>query len=219
MLGAGGKKKPKGKPQGKIDPEFGRRLPQERRILFAVRKRSGIKGKGAFATRVAIGLVETADVAEAVVSQFIAVPESALNTDGSPAYTDLGKRFQVHRTVEHSKELIGPAGENNNQVEEFAWRQDRAERGTHLNIEPKYLLDYAAEAAFRSDARRLSNGSQLKLAFALATEVGESLFWKGFTHGRHRPVEFLQSGNQPAPASGPRKGRHPTSNASGPPPR
>lgn len=28
----------------------------------------------------------------------------------------------------------------------------------HLNIEPKYLLDYALETAFRPDTRRLPNG-------------------------------------------------------------
>ena len=207
------------KPEGAIDPEFGRRLPKDRRILVTVRKRSGQKGKGAAASRVAIGLAETAQVAEAVLRDYVAVPESFLNTDTSPAYTELGKGFREHRTVEHAKTLIGPNGENNNQAEELNWRMDRAERGIYLNIEPKYLLDYGAEAAFRSDTRRLPNGEQLKLALNLALSVGASLFWTGFTHGRHRPVELLLPAPQPAPASGPAKGRHPISSANGRPPR
>lgn len=206
-------------PPGQLDPEFGRRLPENRRILFAVRRRSGQKGKGACATRIAIGLTETAPVAESILKRFVAIPESYLNTDTSPAYAELGKRFRAHRTVEHSKTLCGPQGENNNQAEELNWRFDRAEKGIYLNIEPKYMLDYGAEIGFRSDTRRLPNGEQLRLAMNLATNVGESLFWTGFTRGRHRLVELTDPLPLPAPASGPAKGRHPTSNASGRPPR
>lgn len=193
---------------GSLDPEFGRRLPKDRRILFAIRKRSGKPGKGAFATRVAVGLTETSPIAESILKDFVAMPESWLNTDTSPAYQEMGKRFQGHRTVEHAKEFSGPNGENNNQAEEYNWRYDRAEKGIYLNIEPKYLLDYAVETAFRSDTRRLPNGRQLRLALNVAMSVGESLFWKGYTRGRHRTVELMHPMPQPAPTSGPAKGRN-----------
>lgn len=210
------RKPPKG---GAIDPEFGRRLPKDRRIMFAVRKLSGARGKGACATRVAVGLAETAPIAEAIMRNFVAMPESYLNTDSSPAYTELGKQYRAHLTVEHSKELSGPNGENNNQAEELNWRYDRAEKGVYLNIEPKYMLDYAVEVAFRADTRRLPNGQQLKLALAVALSVGESLFWKGFTHGQHRKVELIHPAPQAASSSGPDKGRHPISSMNGRPPR
>lgn len=209
----------KKKMDGAIDPEFGRRLPKDRRIFFAVRKRSGVRGKGACTTRVAIGLSETAPVAAAILKNFVAMPESYLNTDSSPAYTEMGKGFREHFTVEHGKMLSGPDGENNNQAEELNGRYDRAEKGIYLNIEPKYMLDYAVETAFRSDTRRLPNGQQLKLAMNIALGVGESMFWKGFTHGHHRLVELIHPLPQPAPASGPAKGRHPISSANGRPPR
>jgi hypothetical protein len=221
MLTQTGKQSRRGKSRmdGMVDPEFGRKLPKDRRLLFSICKRSEVRGKGACVTRVAVGLLETASVTEAIAKTFIAKSESYLNTDMSPAYTELGKNFRGHRTVEHAKELSGPNGENNNQAEELNWRYDRAEKGIYLNIEPKYFLDYAVETAFRSDTRRLPNGRQLKLAMSVALSVGESMFWKGFTHGRHRPVELIHPLPQPAPASGPRKGRHPTSNANGRPPR
>ena len=196
----------KKRPAGVIDPEFGRRLPEDRRILFAIRKRSGKRGNGACGTRVAIGLAETAPIAESIMKAYVAIPESNLNTDSSPAYTELGKQFLAHRTVEHAKTLSGPNGENNNQAEELNWRQDRAERGIYLNIEPKYLLDYAAETAFRSDTRRLSNGQQLRLALNIAMSVGRSMFWTGFTKGRHREMELIHPAPRPAKASGPPKG-------------
>lgn len=109
--------------------------------------------------------------------------------------------------MEHAKELSGPNGEKNNQAEEHNWRYDRAEKGIYLNVEPKYMLDYACEIAFRSDTRRLPNGQQLRLALNVATNVGESRFWRGFTHGRHRTHELLHAGPRQAKASGPAEGR------------
>lgn len=196
----------KKKAGGSSDSDSNRNWPKDRRIMFAIRQRSGKRGKGACGTRIAVGLAENATVAESVANAFTAIPESSLNTDTSPAYTEVGRRFLVHRTVEHAKTLIGPNGENNNQAEELNWRQDRAERGIYLNIEPKYLLDYAVETGFRSDTRRIPNGEQLKLALNVAMNVGPSEFWRGFTHGRHRTVELIHPAPQPAASSGPPKG-------------
>jgi hypothetical protein len=91
------------------------------------------------------------------------------------------------------------------------FRYDRAEKGQYLNIEPKYLLDYAVEVAFRTDTRRLPNGTQLKIALNMAMSVGPSKFWRGFTHGKHRKHEILHPEPRPAPSSGPEKGQHPIS--------
>lgn len=176
---------------------------------MVVRQRSGKKGKGANGTRVAIAMAETATEAEAILATYAAIPESYLNTDSSPAYASIGKSFLAHRTVEHAKELAGPNGENNNQAEEYNWRYDRAEKGIYLNIEPKYMLDYACETAFRSDTRRLSNGKQLRLLLNVATNVGESRFWRGYTHGKHRKHELLHAGARLARSSGPAKGGKP----------
>ena len=195
--------------KGAIDPEFGRRLPEDRRIVMVVRQRAGKRGKGANGTRVAVAIAETATEAEAILARYAAIPESYLNTDSSPAYAAVGKAFLAHRTVEHAKELSGPEGQNNNQAEEYNWRFDRAEKGVYLNIEPKYMLDYGCEIAFRSDTRRLPNGQQLRLAMNVATNVGESQFWRGFTHGRHRKTELLHAGPRAARSSGPAKGRKP----------
>jgi hypothetical protein len=103
--------------------------------------------------------------------------------------------------------LVGPKGENSNLAEELNFRLDRAEQGMYLNIEPKYLHDYAVEVAFRSDTRRLSNREQLKLLLHVALSVGISRDWRGFTHGRHRNVERLHRNPTAAPSSGPAKGR------------
>lgn len=89
----------------------------------------------------------------------------------------------------------------------------------YLNTEPKYMLDYAVETAFRADTRRLPNGQQLKLALNVALSVGESWFWKGFTRGHHRKSGLIYPAAQPAKPSGPKKGRHPIPAMNSRPPR
>jgi len=200
--------------QGPVDPQHGKRFDKDRRILMTIRKRAGQRGRGAVATRVAIGLTEDSVIAKAILAQFVAVPESCLNTDTSPAYTEIGKGFLEHRTVEHAQRIVGANGENNNQAEELNWRYDRAEKGVYLNVEPKYMLDYATEISFRSDTRRLSNGKQLRLMLNLAGSVGLSEFWRGFTHGHHRTVELTHPLPRPAAASGPAKRSRATSRSS-----
>lgn len=193
--------------------------PATRRIAFTLRRRSGAKGKGALVTRVGIGLTESPDVVQALVEAFVATPESILATDSGTAFLRVGKEFQLHLQVNHSDTLVGPNGEHNNNSEGFSARQDRAEKGVHLNIEPKHLHDYVVETAFREDHRRLAPGAVADRAMYWALNVGASQYWTGYTHGRHRDFEILSPANRPAAASGPKKGRSPISSINGRPPR
>ncbi len=195
---------------GRLDPTSGLVFPHTRRMVITLRRRSGRKGHGASITRVGIGLSETPAAVEALAASYVAIPESVLATDTGTAFTKLGKRFQLHLQVNHSETLSGPEGAHNNNAESFSARQDRSEKGVYLNIEPKYLHDYAAETAFREDTRRKAPGAQADLALHHALSVGLSHFWRGFTHGRHRDHEILATGNQPYKASGPAKGSSPT---------
>jgi transposase-like protein len=204
-------------PLGPKDTDYGRRFPVERRLVMNMRKRSGVRGKGACDTRVVVDRGETPEAVAAMFKEYIAMPESFLNTDGSTSYSGLAKRFMAHRVVDHSKTFSGPNGENNNQAEEYNMRLGRAEAGIHLHIGPKYLYDYAAEMAFRSDTRRMPNGAQFKYAMHIAMSVGVSRYWVGFTHGRHRRHEIMITGNVDRKSSGPPKGRNPNDIWLGPP--
>ena len=206
-------------PNAPRDPVFGTQFPADRRQFITMRKRSGARGYGAIASKVAIARAEDAKSLTAVISDFVAKGESFLNTDGFGPYDKLGKEFIEHRQANHSEALVGPNGENNNLSEELNFRMDRAEQGVYLNLEPKYLLDYAVETAFRADTRRMPNGSQLQIALHFALNVGLSRYWRGFTHGRHRDQELTHPHPAPARPSGPAKGRNPRSPSSGRPPR
>ena len=204
---------------GVLHPEHGKVFPASRRITFTVRRRSSVAGKGAMLTRVGIGLTETPDVVQSLVDAYVVVPESILATDTGSAFKKAGKKFQMHLEVNHSETLVGPEGQHNNNAESFSARQDRAEKGIYLNIEPKYLRDYATETAFREDNRRTATGAVGDRALHHALNVGLSKYWRGFTHGHHRNFEFLHPSNQAAKASGPEKGQSPVSMMNGRAPR
>lgn len=191
---------------GVVDPEFGAVFPATRRIVISARKRGQRKGYGAVMTRTGIARAETPEAVEALAKAYIAIPESVLATDTGTAFQRLGKKFQLHVQVNHSEELSGGDGKHNNNAESFSARQDRAETGVYLNIEPKYLHDYAVETAFREDHRRVAPGAAAESALHWAMNVGLSQHWRGFTHGKHRSHEILVNGTADYPASGPPKG-------------
>lgn len=191
---------------GVLHPEHGNVFPPTRRVVFTLRKRSTTPGAGASMTRVGVGIAETPEVAEALARSYVAIPESVLSTDTGTAFSKLGKKFLLHLQVNHSEALVGANGEHSNNSESFSARQDRSEKGIYLNIEPKYLHDYAVDTAFREDFRRSAPGRASDMAMHHALSVGLSQYWRGFTHGHHRKHEILATGTRPFPSSGPRRG-------------
>jgi hypothetical protein len=204
---------------GIVHPEYGAVMPASRRITMNLRKRGGLRGKGTMTTRVGICTTESPAAAEAFARQFVAIPESILSTDTGGAFSKLGKQFQVHLQVNHSETLVGPDGQHSNNSESFSARMDRAEKGVYLNIEPKYLQEYAVEVAFREDHNRMAPGETADRFWNYALGVGRSHHFRGYTHGKHRNYEVLLTGNQYAAPSGPAKGMSPISSVNGRPPR
>lgn len=204
---------------GVLHPEHGNVFPAARRMTMNVRKRGGKRGKGTITSRVGICLFESPQAAELLAQKFVAIPESILATDSGVAFSKLGKKFQVHQTVNHSETLVGPEGQHVNNSEGYSARMDRAEKGVYLNIEPKYTLDYAVETCFREDHNRMAPGEASKRYWHYALGVGESQNFRGYTHGKHRNYEMLLTGNQYAAPSGPAKGQSPISMVNGRPPR
>lgn len=184
-------------------PKWGKaeRQNAERRILIVMRQRGVSKGKGAAATRVGIAITECAKTVTSMATTY-ASAESLIMSDEDPSYAAFKRLFADHRTVNHSKEYSKPDGTNNNQAESFNWRVRRAITGVYLSASNKYLKDYAAEQAWREDVRKLSNGKKLAHLFRVVMSVGRSLWWCGYSQGRHREEELLIEGARPAPGRG-----------------
>lgn len=221
-LGGGGAGKPKIpehllKP--KVDPETGEILGppkpvkfdktakqhEDRRLMLVMRQRGVAAGKGAVATRVAIAIRETTKTVVAAATKFVSA-ESRMMSDEDPAYNVFGKLFAGHGTINHSKSYSRDGGISNNLAESFNWRMRRAVEGIYLNPSNKYLLDYAAEMAWREDTRRLSTGKKLKHLLKNALGIGLSQWWRGYTQGHHREDELLIEGPQKAKTRGKPKG-------------
>ncbi|MGB9109846.1 MAG: IS1595 family transposase [Telluria sp.] len=184
-------------------PKWGKAAKQnvERRLLIVMRQRGVTKGKGASVTRIGIAVTECAETVTSMATTY-ASTESIVMSDEDPSYAGFRQLFADHRTVNHSKEFSKRDGTNNNQAESFNWRVRRAIEGVYLSASNKYLKDYAAEQAWREDVRRLSTAKKLAHLFRTVMSVGRSLWWCGYTHGRHRTEELLIEGARAAPGRG-----------------
>nr|WP_295080835.1 transposase [uncultured Roseateles sp.] len=184
------------------------KMPLDRRLLLVIRQRGVSKGRGGVATRVAVALTESAATVTSMAKRFVSA-ESGFMTDEDPSYAAFSKLFADHSKVNHSKGYSLPGGVSNNLAESFNWRMRRAVEGIYLCPSNKYLADYAAEAAWREDTRRLSTGKKLRHLLGVALRVGLSEWWRGYTQGHHRTVELLVEGEQEAKTRGKKKGWKP----------
>ena len=192
-------------------PKHGKaaRQPADRRLMLVMRRRGRSKGKGASDTRVAIAITESTATVTAMAQRYSST-ESSIVSDEDPAYAGFARLFSEHRTITHSREFSDGRGRNNNQAESFNHRMRRLVEGIYLNPSGKYLLSYAAEAAWREDTRRLSSGKKLRNLLGYVMGVGISAWWRGYSHGKHRTTELLVDGERPAKARGRPKGWTPT---------
>jgi transposase-like protein len=188
-------------------PKFDKKAkqPADRRLLLVMRQRGVSKGKGAVATRIAVALAESAATVTAAARRFVSA-ESSMMSDEDPSYHSFSTLFAEHKTINHSKGYSDGNGVSNNLAESFNWRMRRSVEGVYLSPSNKYLTSYAAETAWREDTRRLSTGKKLKQLLHTAMNVGHSLWFRGFVQGKHREVELLVEGEQPAEARGREKG-------------
>lgn len=193
-----------------LPPKWGKSARQhpDRRQMISVRQRGVSKGMGASATKVKIAITESSKSVTAVAERGISA-ESYLMTDEDPSYAAFKHWFASHETINHSVCFSRDGGVSNNQAESFNARVRRGTEGIYLNVSNKYLTDYASEMAWREDTRKLSTGNRFKHLLQEALWVGMSWWWRGYTHGKHRPVELLVEGNQPAKARGRPKGWKP----------
>lgn len=83
------------------------------------------------------------------------------------------------KRVNHSVAFMDE-GVCTNQAESYFSRLRRMEIGTHHHIAGPYLRQYAGEAAWREDHRRVSNGEQAAMVFRAALDANVSRNWKGY---------------------------------------
>lgn len=190
-----------------VPPKHGKTARQhpDRRLMLVMRQRSRSVGKGGVHTRVAIAVTESSATVKAMATKFASV-ESTIMSDEDPSYASFKRLFEEHHTINHSVAYSYRDGTNNNQAESFNWRMRRSVEGIYLNPSNRHLLAYASEAAWREDTRRLSTGKKLHQLLSVAMNVGPSIWWTGYSHGRHRKEELLIEGPKVTAARGKKPG-------------
>lgn len=117
-------------------------------------------------------------------------PSSTIHTDEHPSYDNLLINYNLKR-VNHSQEYRSDDDVTNNLAESYFSRFKRMYYGQVHKMGNTYLGDYANEAAYREDTRRMSNGVILHDVLAKCLTTAPSKDWKGYWQGDHRQSEQL----------------------------
>ena len=103
---------------------------------------------------------------------------ATVHADEASHWDALHAKFDTHR-INHSLSYSDGYA-CTNQAESFFSRLRRMEVGTHHHIAGRYLASYAAEASWREDNRRVSNGDQAALVARATMASQVSRQWKGY---------------------------------------
>lgn len=103
---------------------------------------------------------------------------ATVHADGSTAWDALHASYDTGR-VNHSLRYLDN-GICTNQAESYFSRLRRMEIGTHHHIAGPYLGQYAGEASWREDNRRVPNGSQAVMAAEAAMAAPQSRRFAGY---------------------------------------
>ena len=168
-LYTGGTVRPENRKEDRKDRRLKANLSDQRRVVIAMRERGG-------RTLTFVGKREAEGVA--LARQHVE-RGSKVYADEATHWDDLDAIFPGAGRINHS-EAYSADGANTNQAESFFSRLRRMLVGQHHFVSARYLYQYAAEAAWKEDRRRLSNGEAFHRTIRLAMASPVSRTWKGY---------------------------------------
>lgn len=115
---------------------------------------------------------------------------SIICADESSAYDVLHAKFDTRR-VNHSKEYRSESGITNNLAESYFSRFRRMQYGQTHKFGNLYLANYANEAAYREDTRRLPNGEIFMDIVKKCAQTRTHHDWCGYWQGNKKREERL----------------------------
>lgn len=164
----GGHVRPANKKEDRVDRRLAENQTGKRRVVVAMRQRKG--------RTLPFVVKQEADGVE-IVSKVVKLG-SELHADEASHWDGLQAFFETHR-INHS-EAYSLNGACTNQAESYFSRLRRMISGQHHHVSARYLAQYAHEAAWKEDHRRLSNGALASRALKLALAHPVSRNWKGY---------------------------------------
>jgi len=184
--------RPKNKKEDRIDRRLAENQRPDKRCVFVMRQREDLEGseiKGANKTLTFVIKSENqADVSK-LTTEFVK-KGSVICADESNAYDVLHAKFDTRR-VNHALEYRSDAGITNNLAESYFSRFRRMQYGQTHKFGNLYLANYANEAAYREDTRRLPNGEIFMDVAKKCAMTRTNRDWCGYWQGNKRPAERL----------------------------
>jgi len=164
----GGHIRPANKAEDRVDRRLAQHQTGKRRVVIVLRQRKGRtltfvvrnEADGVFYAN------QRADMA------------ARIHADEATHWDVLHARFDTKR-INHSI-AYSLDGICTNQAESYFSRLRRMVEGQHHHVSPQHLHQYAAEAAWKEDHRRLDNGSLASRALRLAMVHPKSDNWCGY---------------------------------------
>ena len=165
----GGYIKPANHKENRRDRRLAKNQNGKRRVVVVIRERGG---------RTLPMVFKSESASLAFIASRVA-KGTEVQADEASGWNALEARYAMQR-IDHQSLYSNGAGVYTNGAEEFFSRMRRAEIGHHHHISGAYLVRYAQEAAFREDARRVDNGSQVRKIVELALAARPSVDFSGY---------------------------------------
>ncbi len=180
--------RPKNKKADRVDRRLAENQRPDKRCVFVMRNRAD-DGQGAKRTLTFVVKNENQEVVKKLTGRFVK-KGTVVYADESPAYDQLHAYYDTRR-VNHQIEYRADDGATNNQAESFFSRFRRMQYGQTHKFGNLYLDNYANEAAYREDNRRMSNGEMFGDIVVKCATSRTSRDFCGYWQGNRRLGERL----------------------------
>ena len=165
----GGTVRPENRKEDRKDRRLKANQSDQRRVVIVMRER-----QGRTLTFVGKNEAEGVDLAKANIA-----PGTKVYADEALHWDRLHAIFPDAGRINHS-EAYSADGANTNQAESYFSRLRRMIVGQHHFVSARYLYQYACEAAWKEDHRRMSNGAAFNQTIRCAMASPVSRTWKGY---------------------------------------
>jgi transposase-like protein len=182
--------RPENKKADRIDRRLAENQNPDKRCVLVFRSR-GVKGNGGKRSLTFVAKSENQAGTIKLAAEYVAAGTSMF-ADESSAYDPLHGMFPTQR-VNHQIEYRAENGANTNAAESFFSRFRRMQYGQMHKFGTLYLDNYANEAAYREDNRRMSNGEMFGDIMTKCAATRASRDFCGYWQGNKRDGERLVS--------------------------
>ena len=184
--------RPKNKKEDRIDRRLFINQRPDKRCVFVMRQKTNIVSSTIQGANKTISFVikaeNQADVGK--LADLYVQRGSVICADESNAYDALHAKFDTRR-VNHAVEYRSDEGITNNLAESYFSRFRRMQYGQCHKFGNLYLNNYANEAAYREDTRRMNNGDIFDDICMKCVQTKTHHDWCGYWQGNKRTAERL----------------------------